>query len=464
MLKPVRRIHFIGICGTAMGAVAAAIRDRGYVVSGSDDNVYPPMSTFLATKEIPIASGFRPENLPPDVDLVIIGNAISRGNPELEAVLDRNLLYRSLPETLKEFFLQGKQNVVVTGTHGKTTTTSLLTWIFRTADLDPGFLIGGIAKDLGQGAAFPDSPYFVIEGDEYDTAFFDKRSKFLHYLPQTLVINNVEFDHADIFQNLEEILVSFRRLVNIVPHSGRIFINGDDPRCAAVTDHSFAPVYTVGLAESANIRITNVEYHEYGSAFTLGADRFEMQLLGAFNVRNATMAISVARTYGIPTEVIQKAVRSFSGVARRQDVRGEVNGIKVIDDFGHHPTAIKETLLALRCRYPKGRLWAIFEPRTNTTRRAVFQSELAAALGLADGVIMAPVARLDQLPVNERLDPAKVIQTIKDAGKPAFCEAGVDEIVKRVKPLASSGDAVVVFSNGGFGGIHDKLLKELAAG
>ena len=447
-----------------MGAVAAAIRDRGYVVSGSDDNVYPPMSTFLATKEIPIASGFRPENLPPDVDLVIIGNAISRGNPELEAVLDRNLLYRSLPETLKEFFLQGKQNVVVTGTHGKTTTTSLLTWIFRTADLDPGFLIGGIAKDLGQGAAFPDSPYFVIEGDEYDTAFFDKRSKFLHYLPQTLVINNVEFDHADIFQNLEEILVSFRRLVNIVPHSGRIFINGDDPRCAAVTDHSFAPVYTVGLAESANIRITNVEYHEYGSAFTLGADRFEMQLLGAFNVRNATMAISVARTYGIPTEVIQKAVRSFSGVARRQDVRGEVNGIKVIDDFGHHPTAIKETLLALRCRYPKGRLWAIFEPRTNTTRRAVFQSELAAALGLADGVIMAPVARLDQLPVNERLDPAKVIQTIKDAGKPAFYEAGVDEIVKRVKPLASSGDAVVVFSNGGFGGIHDKLLKELAAG
>ena len=447
-----------------MGAVAAAIRDRGYVVSGSDDNVYPPMSTFLATKEIPIASGFRPENLPPNVDLVIIGNAISRGNPELEAVLDRNLLYRSLPETLKEFFLQGKQNVVVTGTHGKTTTTSLLTWIFRTADLDPGFLIGGIAKDLGQGAAFPDSPYFVIEGDEYDTAFFDKRSKFLHYLPQTLVINNVEFDHADIFQNLEEILVSFRRLVNIVPHSGRIFINGDDPRCAAVTDHSFAPVYTVGLAESANIRITNVEYHEYGSAFTLGADRFEMQLLGAFNVRNATMAISVARAYGIPTEVIQKAVRSFSGVARRQDVRGEVNGIKVIDDFGHHPTAIKETLLALRCRYPKGRLWAIFEPRTNTTRRAVFQSELAAALGLADGVIMAPVARLDQLPVNERLDPAKVIQTIKDAGKPAFYEASVDEIVKRVKPLASSGDAVVVFSNGGFGGIHDKLLKELAAG
>jgi UDP-N-acetylmuramate: L-alanyl-gamma-D-glutamyl-meso-diaminopimelate ligase len=464
MLKPVRRIHFIGICGTAMGAVAAAIRELGYVVSGSDDNVYPPMSTFLAAKEIPIANGFRPENVPADVDLVVVGNFISRGNPELEAVLDRNLLYRSLPETLKEFFLQGKQNVVITGTHGKTTTTSLMTWIFRTAGLDPGFLIGGIAKDLGQGAAFPDSRYFVIEGDEYDTAFFDKRSKFLHYLPQTLVINNIEFDHADIFHNLEEILVSFRRLVNVVPRAGRIFINSDDPRCAAVAEQAFAPVYTVGLAESANIRITNVEFHEYGSAFTLGADTFEMQLLGTFNVRNAAMAISVARAYGIPAGVIQKAVRSFSGVARRQDVRGEVNGIKVIDDFGHHPTAIRETLLALRCRYPKGKLWAIFEPRSNTTRRAVFQSELPEALSLADGVLMAPVARLDQLPANERLDPAKVIQTIEQAGKPAFYEQTIDDIVKRVKPLAKSGDAVVVFSNGGFGGIHDKLLKELATG
>src|SRR6201997_1355371 len=234
MLKPVRRIHFIGICGTAMGAVAAAIRDLGYIVSGSDDNVYPPMSTFLATKEIPIADGFRPENLPTDVDLIVVGNAISRGNPELEAVLERNLLYRSLPETLKEFFLEGKQNVVVTGTHGKTTTTSLITWIFRTAGLEPGFLIGGIAKDLGQGAAFPDSPYFLIEGDEYDTAFFDKRSKFLHYLPQLLIVNNIEFDHADIFNNIDEIKLSFRRLLNIVPENGMVLINGDDPNCVEV--------------------------------------------------------------------------------------------------------------------------------------------------------------------------------------------------------------------------------------
>jgi len=447
-----------------MGAVAAAIRDLGYVVSGSDDNVYPPMSTFLAAKQIPIASGFRPENLPADVDLVVVGNAISRGNPELEAVLDRNLLYRSLPETLKEFFLQGKQNIVITGTHGKTTTTSLVTWIFREAGLAPGFLIGGIAKDLGQGAAFPDSRHFVIEGDEYDTAFFDKRSKFLHYLPQTLVINNIEFDHADIFESLEEILLSFRRLVNVVPRSGRIFINADDPRCTAVTEHSFAPVHTVGFSESASMRIENVKYHEQGSRFTLGAQIFEMRLLGAFNIRNAAMAISVARAYGIPETVIEQAVGSFNGVARRQEVRGEVNGIKIIDDFGHHPTAIKETLLALRCRYPQGRLWAIFEPRSNTTRRAVFQTELPEALSIADGVVMAPVARLDQLPANDRLDPLKVIKTIQDAGKPAYYESTVDDIVNRMKPLARSGDAVVVFSNGGFGGIHEKLLKELSAG
>ena len=447
-----------------MGAVAAAIRDLGFLVTGSDDNVYPPMSTFLAQKQIPIRTGFRRENVPDDVDLVVVGNAISRGNPELEAVLDRKLLYRSLSETLKEFFLQGKHNVVVTGTHGKTTTTSLITWIFRDAGLDPSFLIGGIAKDLGQGAAFPDSHHFIIEGDEYDTAFFDKRSKFLHYLPETLVINNIEFDHADIFENLAEILVSFGRLVNLVPRSGRVFINADDPHCAEVTKHAFAPVFTVGFSESATHRIENAHYHEQGSIFCLDSETFSVPLVGQFNVRNSAMAICVAQAYGIATPVIKTALSKFSGVARRQEVRGESNGIKVIDDFGHHPTAIKETLLALRYRYPKSRLWAIFEPRSNTTRRAVFQTELPAALSLADGVLIAPVARLDQLPAHDRLDPFKLVQAIQESGKLAFYEATIDDIVHRIKPLAHSGDAVVVFSNGGFGGIHDKLLKELSAG
>jgi UDP-N-acetylmuramate: L-alanyl-gamma-D-glutamyl-meso-diaminopimelate ligase len=462
MLKPVRRIHFMGVCGTAMGAVAAAVRDLGFVISGSDENVYPPMSTFLAEKEIPIFAGYRPENVPDDVDLVVVGNAIFRGNPELESVLKRKLLYRSLPETIKDFFLQGKHNVVVTGTHGKTTTTALVTWIFSVAGLNPGFLIGGIAKDLQRGAAFPDSQYFVLEGDEYDTAFFDKRSKFLHYLPETVVINNIEFDHADIFDDMEDIKASFRRLVNIVAQSGRFFINADDPNCSEVTQKAFAPVLTVGLSEEAHYHLADIEYHQSGSRFRIGKDRFETSLIGEFNVRNAGMATAVALSYGIKLETIQNALRSFQGVARRQEIRGEVNGIKVIDDFGHHPTAIKQTLDALRRRFPAQRLWAVFEPRSNTTRRAVFQQQLPEALSIADGVILAEVARIEQVPADDRLDPWKVVKSIQQTGKPAFYEPKIDQIVERLKPLTRPGDVIVVFSNGGFGGIHDKLLAALA--
>src|SRR6202011_3058220 len=272
MQKPVRRIHFLGICGTAMGAVAAAFRELDFIVSGSDDNVYPPMSTFLEAKGIQISRGFRPENLPSELDLVVVGNALCRGNPELEAVLDRKLLYRSLPETLKDFFLQGKTNVVVTGTHGKTTTTSLIAWIFREAGCDPGFLIGGIARDLAQGAALGNADYFILEGDEYDTAFFDKRSKFLHYLPETVVINNIEFDHADIFPSLDEIKTSFRRLVNIVPSRGSIFVNADDPNSTEVVTKSRARVSSVGFEECHTHRITEVCYSSSGSAFVLGGN------------------------------------------------------------------------------------------------------------------------------------------------------------------------------------------------
>jgi UDP-N-acetylmuramate: L-alanyl-gamma-D-glutamyl-meso-diaminopimelate ligase len=462
MLKPIRRIHFMGICGTAMGAAASAIRDLGFIVTGSDGNVYPPMSTFLAEKQIPLSSVYRPENVPAEVDLVVVGNAIFRGNPELESVLERNLLYRSLPETIKEFFLQGKHNVVVTGTHGKTTTTALITWIFSEAGLNPGYLIGGIAKDLKRGAFFPDSKHFILEGDEYDTAFFDKRSKFLHYLPETVVINNIEFDHADIFRDLEEIKTSFRRLVNIVPRSGRFFINADDIACREVTQNALAPVMTVGLSEKAHYRLEEITYHQSGSSFRMGNDHFEIGLVGEFNVRNAAMAAVTALCYGIDPATIGKALQSFQGVARRQEIRGEVNGIKVIDDFGHHPTAIKETLRALRRRFPAHRLWAVFEPRSNTTRRAVFQQQLPDALGLADGVILAEVAHIDQVPPQDRLDPWKVVESIRQTGKPAFYEPKPGEIVARLKPLAQSGDIIVFFSNGGFGGIHDKLLAELA--
>ena len=463
MQKVVQRIHFLGICGTAMGAVATALRDMGYTVTGSDENVYPPMSTFLEAKGIKPANGFRPENIPSDVDLVVVGNAICRGNPEVESVLDRKLRYCSLPETLKEFFLREKSNIVVTGTHGKTTTASLVTWLFREAGAAPGFLIGGIAKDLAQGASLGDSKYFILEGDEYDTAFFDKRSKFLHYLPETVVINNIEFDHADIFSNLDEIKLSFRRLVNIVPRGGNIFINADDQNCAEVVTKSLSQVSTVGFNAYATHRITEAVYHGDGSGFVLLGHRFQTSLVGEFNVRNAAMAVAVGLMYGLPVNVVDNALARFAGVARRQEVRGEVNGIKVIDDFGHHPTAIRETLFALRHRYPGRKIWAIFEPRSNTTRRATFQSALPEALKNADGVILARVANPEKMPPGDRLDPERVVKTIQECGVPAFYEPQVEDILHRVKPLAKPGDVIVVFSNGGFEGIHQRLLTELAA-
>ncbi len=338
-----------------------------------------------------------------------------------------------------------------------------MTWLFREAGRNPSFLIGGIARDLGQGAAFCDSSYFIIEGDEYDTAFFDKRSKFLHYLPESVIINNIEFDHADIFSSLDEIKLSFRRLVNIVPGAGFIFINADDPNCAEVVTKSLARVSSVGFDENATHRVTEVQYSKTGSEFAMAGHRFHLSLTGEFNVRNAAMAVAVAVNYGLSVEAIQRALASFTGIARRQELRGEANGIKVIDDFGHHPTAIRETLFALRHQYPGQRIWAIFEPRSNTARRAVFQSALPEALKLADGVIMARVARLDQLPPDDRLDPERVVQTIRACGIPAFYEPHVDDILHRVKPLAKPGDVIVVFSNGGFEGIHQRLLTELAA-
>jgi len=455
------KFHFLGICGTAMGAVAAALRERGYTVTGSDENTYPPMSTFLESKGIALHQGYRPENIPADAEIIVIGNAIVRGNPEVEAVLNRKLYYASLPEVLKQFFLRGRHNLVVTGTHGKTTTTTLLAWIMTAAKLDPSYVIGGIPKNLGQGARFNDSKYFVIEGDEYDSAFFDKRSKFVHYLPELLIVNNIEFDHADIFRDLEEIKLSFRRLLNIVPQNGMVLLNGDDPNCVEVARECLAQILEIGFSPNCAQQIRDVAYSSGGSRFILGNDAFEVPLIGEFNVRNAAMAISASRFYGVSVAKIRKALARFQGVARRQEVRGEARGVKVIDDFGHHPTAIRETLRALRHRYPGCRLWAVFEPRSNTTRRAVFQQELPDALKLADGVFISQVARLEQIPEAERLNPAAVVEAIAESGRPAFYEPDVAHIVERLVPLLKAQDVVVIFSNGGFDGIHGKLLERL---
>src|SRR6202023_3878107 len=456
-----QKFHFIGICGTAMGSVAAALQERGFKVSGSDESVYPPMSTFLEEHGIKLHQGYRAENIPADADVVVVGNAMKRGNPEVEAVLNRKLFYLSLPEVLKNYFLRGKHNLVVTGTHGKTTTTSLLTLIMEKAGRKPAYLIGGIPKNFGQGARLNDSKYFVIEGDEYDSAFFDKRSKFVHYLPELVIVNNIEFDHADIFNNLDEIKLSFRRLLNGVPQNGMVLLNGDDHNCVEVARNCLAQMIEVGFSENCAQRIRDALYSSDGSRFKLGDDSFEISLSGEFNVRNAAMAATAARFYDVPSAKIRAALKSFSGIARRQEVRGEARGVKVIDDFGHHPTAIGQTLHALRQRYPGHRIWAIFEPRSNTTRRAVFQQQLPDALKVADGVFIAQVAKLEQIPQEERLKPEAVVDAIAATGRPAFYEKDADAIVGRIVPMLQPNDIVAVFSNGGFDNIHEKLLQKL---
>jgi UDP-N-acetylmuramate: L-alanyl-gamma-D-glutamyl-meso-diaminopimelate ligase len=446
-----------------MGAVAAALRERGFVVTGSDENVYPPISTFLESRGVALKAGYAAENIPGDVDVVVVGNAIKRGNPEVEAVLNRKLFYLSLPEVLKNYFLRGRHNLVVTGTHGKTTTTAILAWIMEKAGHKPGYLIGGIPKNLGQGARLNDARHFVIEGDEYDSAFFDKRSKFLHYLPELLIVNNIEFDHADIFDNLEEIKLSFRRLLNIVPQNGMVLVNGDDANCVEVARDCLAQMIEVGFSENCAQRIRDVSYSVSGSKFTLVDQTFEIPLIGEFNVRNAAMAASAARFYRVSDAKIRAALKAFAGIARRQEVRGEVRGVKIIDDFGHHPTAIAQTLQAMRHRYSGHRIWAVFEPRSNTTRRAVFQQQLPDALRFADGVFISQVAKMEQIPEKDRLNPEAVIDAIGSDGRPAFYEKNADAIVARIVPMLQPKDVVVVFSNGGFDGIHEKLLARLEA-
>src|SRR2546430_3901342 len=325
----------------------------------------------------------------------------------------------------------------------------------------PGYLIAGMPKNFGQGARLNDSKYFVIEGDEYDTAFFDKRSKFVHYLPELVIVNNIEFDHADIFKNLDEIKLSFKRLLNIVPQNGMVLVNGDDQNCVEVAKDCLAQMVEIGFSKNCGQRIRDVGYSADGSRFKLGDDVYEIPLVGEFNVRNAAMAVAAARFYDVPKAKIDNALKTFSGVARRQEVRGEARGVKVIDDFGHHPTAIAQTLEALRHRFHGHRLWAIFEPRSNTTRRAVFQHELSEALKLADGVFIAQVARLEQIPEDERLHPEQVVKEIANGGRPAFYEKNADAIVDRIVPLLKKKDAVVGFINGGFDNIHEKLLKRL---
>jgi UDP-N-acetylmuramate: L-alanyl-gamma-D-glutamyl-meso-diaminopimelate ligase len=459
--REISSVHFIGICGTAMASVAAALRERGIAVTGSDEGVYPPMSTFLEERGIAVQSGFSAAHLDRAPDLVVIGNAMSRGNPEVEATLAKRLRYCSLPELLKEGFIRGKRSVVVAGTHGKTTTTSLLAWVFEHNGRHPGFLIGGIPANLGQGARFTDGEWFILEGDEYDTAFFDKRSKFLHYLPEVAILNNLEFDHADIFDDLAAVRRSFSHFIRLVPPDGLLLANGDDPNLADLIRVQWCPVRRFGLGADNEVRAEQLCLRGEGSEFQVSGHRFRIPLVGELNVRNALAVVAAARHCGFSDDQIQAAFDTFRGIKRRLEVRGEADGVTVVDDFGHHPTAIRETMHALRIKFPGRRLWAVFEPRSNTTRRNVFQRELARALSMADGIVVSEVARLALLKPEERLDPERLMADVRASGRPAAYLPDVERILAHLVEAVQPGDVVCVFSNGGFGGIHGRLLEAL---
>ena len=475
-MKPGSHIHLIGICGTAMASLAGLLQLRGHRVTGSDSAAYPPMSDQLRALGIPVLEPYIEKNLQPTPDLVIVGNAISRGNPELEYVLEHRMPMQSLAAIVHEEFLAASLSMVVAGTHGKTTTTSMLAWILAVAAksdtrFTPSFLIGGLAENFGSSFAWRDEAqagkrYFVIEGDEYDTAFFDKGPKFLHYFPQAMILTHVEFDHADIYHSLAEVKTAFQRLVNLVPRNGRIVAFDGHANVDECVARAFCPVERYGFRESSFWRLANLTQDARGTHWQLLRDGkvwadLSMPMAGEHNALNASAAAALAAGEGVATEAVAEALASFRSVKRRLEVRAVVNGITVIEDFAHHPTAIRETLRALRARYPEGRLWAVLEPRSNTLRRNVFQQELVESLMLADRVVLAEVYRAENIPEQERLHPAAVIEELRQRDRPAELLSNADEIVAAISPELRSGDVVALLSNGGFNGIYEKLPQRL---
>jgi len=454
-----------------MASLAGLLQARGHRVTGSDLNVYPPMSTMLAELGINVAPEYKREHLTPAPDCVVVGNAIPRGNPEVEETLKRKLLYRSQAEVVKEEFIRGRHSLAVAGTHGKTTTTSIAAWVMDQGGLNPSFLIGGVAQNFGSSFRVTDSDYFVIEADEYDTAYFDKGPKFMHYLPELAIVNNIEFDHADIYRDLDAVKLAFRRFMNLVPENGRLIAGWDSPQVRTVVEsfgeRLFTQVETFGTDSSAKWQVRNADFGGELSRFEVFCENqfwgeFQTPLLGEFNLLNCLAVIVAADAWGISKEQLRSGLASFKNVKRRAEVRGEERGILVIDDFAHHPTAVRETLRALRARYRDRRLIAVFEPRSWSSRLAVFQDDYANAFAAADYVVIAAV--FDSQKVTEKgraLDTGALIEAISQQGKPAFAIPGADQIVAHVAPELRSGDVVAIMSNGGFGGIHEKILSAL---
>ncbi len=462
-----KHVYFIGIGGTAMASVASALSRRGIHVSGSDEQLYPPMSEYLREAGIPAHEGFDAVHLEPVPDLVVIGNAISRGNPEVEDVLNRRLSYCSLPELVGKELIRGNKSVVITGTHGKTTTAALVAWILESARRSPGWLIGGIPKNLGHGCRPATGGVFVTEGDEYDTAFFDKRSKFMHYQPDIAVITGIEYDHADIFPDLEAILLSFRRFLSIIPSRGLLLVRASDHNTGIVAADTLCVKETFGLAgESPDWEAVILEMDARRTRFGVKKNGtnvavFDVPLFGKHNVLNALAAVAVGITLGLSTAEIQEGLATFQGVKRRMDVVAESDGITVVDDFAHHPTAIRATIEAVRTRYPARRVWALFEPRSNTTTRKIFQFDIIQSLRNADCVVIGRVHRPERYPPEERLSPAEIAEELNAAGKDAWHIADAGEMVDHVASRVKTGDVVVLMSNGNFGNAAAELAERI---
>jgi UDP-N-acetylmuramate: L-alanyl-gamma-D-glutamyl-meso-diaminopimelate ligase len=466
-----KHVHLIGICGSAMASLAGMLQTKGYRVTGSDAAAYPPMSDLLKALGILIMEPYAEKNLSPRPDLVIVGNAISRGNLELEAVLDQRIPFRSLAETIQHEFLPGKDSLVVAGTHGKTTTTSMLAWIYEVAsktqpEVVPSFLIGGIAENFGTSFHVREGKPFILEGDEYDTAFFDKAPKFMHYFPDGLILTHVEFDHADIYENLGAVKTAFRRLVNLVPRRGRLIAYDGSTNVDECIARAFCAVERYGFKPGSAWQLRDLTHNNHGSNWKINRSgkewlKVRLPLAGEHNALNATAAAALAAGQGIHPDSIVEALSTFRSVKRRLEVRAVAAGVTIIDDFAHHPTAIRETLKALRAAYPGQRLWAVLEPRSNTLRRNVFERELVESLSLADGVIVAAVFKQESIPEAERMHPDKVVAALVRGGHDATLYATADDIVQGLVPRLKSGDVVAILSNGGFDRIYEKLPQQL---
>jgi UDP-N-acetylmuramate: L-alanyl-gamma-D-glutamyl-meso-diaminopimelate ligase len=472
-----RHIHLIGICGTAMASLAGLLQLEGHRITGSDKAAYPPMSDLLRSLRIPILEPYAESNLSPAPDLVVVGNALSRGNPEIERVLDERIPFTSMAALLREEFLRDRSPLVVAGTHGKTTTTSMLAWIYQTAArespaFEPSFLIGGVAENFGSSFQLRPTQPFIVEGDEYDTAFFDKGPKFLHYFPDALILTHVEFDHADIYADLDAVKIAFRRLVNLVPRRGLIVAYDGSENVTECVGRAFCRVERYGFSDAAHWRIRDLRHVGGQTQWEVDRDgaawaEFAMNMAGEHNVLNATAAAALAAGQGVAKDAIIAALASFKSVKRRLEVRDQIDGITIIEDFAHHPTAIRETLRALRSVYPQARLWAVLEPRSNTLRRKVLAGELIASLGLADRVVLAGVYQQERIPEAERLHPEEIVRALNDAGTSTELHPDADAIVAALAPQLASGDVVAILSNGSFDGIYLKLparLRELHPG